>query len=215
MDAARKALDELISSRKGCTYSGLSKLLNRNISYVQQYIHKGSPKFLDEGDRLLLSRFFGVEETVLGGPARRPAPVHGLVQIPILDVEASAGHGAVAEMEAKGGQFGFDERWLRKLTSSKPGKLSIIGVSGESMEPTLNDGDEVLVDLADGQPYLRDGIYVLRIDDALSVKRVKVEAPGKLISIMSDNPAYPSWRGLERRAVNVVGRVLWLGRKLR
>ncbi len=50
MDAARKALDDLILSRKGCSYSGVSRLLGRNVSYIQQYITKGSPKYLDEGD---------------------------------------------------------------------------------------------------------------------------------------------------------------------
>lgn len=214
MDEARQALDELISSRKGCTYSGISRLLGRNVSYIQQYIRKGSPRYLDESDRNILARFFGVDERVLGAPPYRSAPVVELVQIPVLDVEASAGHGALAEMESKSGQFGFDEGWLRKLTPSKASSLSIIHVHGDSMEPTLNDGDEVMVDLGDGQARLRDGIYVLRMDDALNVKRVAIEPQGRRISVLSDNPAYPSWRGLERRAINIVGRVLWFGRKL-
>ena len=214
MDEARQALDELISSRKGCTYSGISRLLGRNVSYIQQYIRKGSPRYLDESDRNILARFFGVDERVLGAPPHRSAPVVELVQIPVLDVEASAGHGALAEMESKSGQFGFDEGWLRKLTPSKASSLSIIHVHGDSMEPTLNDGDEVMVDLGDGQSRLRDGIYVLRMDDALSVKRIAVEPQGRRISVVSDNAAYPSWHGLERRAINIVGRVLWFGRKL-
>jgi phage repressor protein C with HTH and peptisase S24 domain len=214
MDDARQALDELISSRKGCTYSGISRLLGRNVSYIQQYIRKGSPRYLDESDRNILARFFGVDERVLGAPPHRSAPVVELVQIPVLDVEASAGHGALAEMESKSGQFGFDEGWLRKLTPSKASSLSIIHVHGDSMEPTLNDGDEVMVDLGDGQSRLRDGIYVLRMDDALNVKRVAIEPQGRRISVLSDNPAYPSWRGLERRSINIVGRVLWFGRKL-
>ena len=214
MDEARQALDELISSRKGCTYSGISRLLGRNVSYIQQYIRKGSPRYLDESDRNILARFFGVDERVLGAPPHRSAPVVELVQIPVLDVEASAGHGALAEMESKSGQFGFDEGWLRKLTPSKASSLSIIHVHGDSMEPTLNDGDEVMVDLGDGQSRLRDGIYVLRMDDALSVKRIAIEPQGRRNSVVSDNAAYPSWHGLERRAINIVGRVLWFGRKL-
>jgi phage repressor protein C with HTH and peptisase S24 domain len=138
-----------------------------------------------------------------------------LALVPILDVEASAGHGALAEMESKSAQFGFDEKWLRRLTSSKASNLSIIGVLGDSMEPTLHDGDEVMIDLADGQARLRDGIYVLRMDDMLSVKRIAIEPQGKRVSVLSDNPTFPSWPGLERRALNIVGRVLWFGRALR
>lgn len=213
MDEGREALDRLILERK-CTYSGLSRLLGRNISYIQQFMRKGSPRHLDERDRSVLARFFGVDESVLGGPARRSGPVIELVQVPVLEVEASAGHGALAEMEPKNSQFGFDEMWLRKLTASKASSLSIIRVFGDSMEPTLSDGDEVMVDLADGQSRLRDGIYVLRMDDALNVKRVAIEPQGRRISVVSDNTSYPSWPGLERRAVNIVGRVLWFGRKL-
>lgn len=213
MEDSREALERLIQEQ-GTSYTGLSRLLGRNVSYIQQFIRKGSPRQLDERDRAILARFFGVDEQVLGGPSRRSGPVVELVQIPILEVEASAGHGALAELEAKSAQFGFDEGWLRKLTASNASKLSIIKVTGDSMEPTLNDGDEVMVDLADGQARLRDGIYVLRMDDALNVKRVAIEPKGRQISVVSDNPAYPSWNGLERRTINIVGRVLWFGRKL-
>ena len=214
MDNARKALDALIQQR-GCNYSEISRLLGRNAAYIQQYIRRGSPKQLDEQDRSVLARFFGVDEKVLGGPARRPGPNAELVHIPMLDVEASAGYGARAGVEGNSAQFGFDEKWLRHLTASKASNLSIIGVLGDSMEPTLHDGDEVMVDLGDGQARLRDGVYVLRIDDMLSVKRIAIEPQGKRVSVLSDNPTYPSWRGLEKRMLNIVGRVLWFGRKLR
>jgi len=214
MDDARRALDELIQKR-GCNYSEISRLLGRNAAYIQQFIRRGSPKQLDEQDRAVLARFFGVDERVLGAPARRAGPVVELALVPILDVEASAGHGALAEMESKSAQFGFDEKWLGHLTSSKASNLSIIGVLGDSMEPTLHDGDEVMIDLADGQARLRDGIYVLRMDDMLSIKRIAIEPQGKRVSVLSDNPTFPSWPGLEKRALNIVGRVLWFGRALR
>ena len=214
MDDARRALDELIQKR-GCNYSAISRLLGRNAAYIQQFIRRGSPKQLDEQDRAVLARFFGVDEKVLGAPARRTGPVVELALVPILDVEASAGHGALAEMESKSSQFGFDEKWLGRLTSSKASNLSIIGVLGDSMEPTLHDGDEVMIDLADGQARLRDGIYVLRMDDMLSIKRIAIEPQGKRVSVLSDNPTFPSWPGLEKRALNIVGRVLWFGRALR
>tara|TARA_A100001391_G_scaffold188617_1_gene159335 strand:+ start:32834 stop:33475 length:642 start_codon:yes stop_codon:yes gene_type:complete len=213
MDQARENLDRLIQER-GVNYSSVSRMLGRNAAYIQQYIRRGSPRELDEKDRLVLSRFFGVDEKVLGAPTRREGPVVQLVQVPILDVDASAGHGALAEMESKCAQFGFEENWLRRLTASKASSLSIIHVLGDSMEPTLHDGDEVLVDLGDGQSRLRDGIYVLRMDDALSVKRIAIEPQGRKISVTSDNPAYPSWNGLDRRNINIVGRVLWFGRQL-
>lgn len=209
----RETLERLIAERC-CKYSGISRLLGRNTTYIQQFLRKGSPRQLDERDRAILARFFGVEEVLLGGPNRQTGPVVDLVHVPMLSVEASAGHGALAEMEAKSAQFGFDPNWLRKLTATKSSGLSIIGVRGDSMEPTLSDGDDVLVDLGDNQSRLRDGIYVLRMDDSLNVKRIAIEPQGRKISVVSDNPAYPSWNSLDRRAVHIVGRVLWFGRKL-
>ena len=214
MDDPRMTLDELIRKNHD-DYSGISRLLGRNAAYIQQYIKRGSPRSLDERDRAVLARYFGVDEVILGGPTRRSGPVVDLVHVPVLDVAASAGHGALAEMESKTAQFGFDEDWLKKLTQSKAASLSIIRVLGDSMEPTLFDGDEVMVDLGDGQSRLRDGIYVLRMDDMLSVKRIAIEPQGKRVSVLSDNPTFPSWPGLERRSLNIVGRVLWFGRALR
>eukprot|EP01042_Synura_sphagnicola_P024996 gene24996-32059_t len=100
MDDPRATLDELIR-RRGCNYSSISRLLGRNVSYIQQYIRKGSPRYLDERDRQILAQFFGVDEAVLGGPTPYSGPIIELVQIPVLDVEASAGHGAVVGSEAR------------------------------------------------------------------------------------------------------------------
>ena len=210
MENARQTLDELIKQQK-TNYSSISRLLGRNAAYIQQYIRRGSPRSLDERDRHVLARFFGVDPSVLGG-ADVVRPDSDLVYVPVLDIEASAGHGAVSGAEARCSHFGFEERWLRRLTSSKSNSLSIIRVHGDSMETTLSDGDEVMVDQSDGHARLRDGIYVLRMDDALNVKRIGIEPQGRKISVISDNSAYPSWPGLDRRSVDIVGRVLWLGR---
>src|SRR3546814_2525614 len=67
-------------------------------------------------------------------------------------------------------------KWLRGL-GADPRALSIIRVAGDSMAPTLIDGDDILVDGGDAAGRLRDGIYVLRMDDALMVKRI-ARAPG-------------------------------------
>jgi hypothetical protein len=63
-----------------------------------------------------------------------------------LSVEASAGPGAHVDAELPIGSYGFDERWLRFVCRPKPHDLSIIRVSGDSMAPTLANGDDILVD---------------------------------------------------------------------
>ena len=209
MEHVREELDRLIQQPR-LGYSSISRMIGRNSSYIQQFIKRGSPRKLDDDDRRTLASFFGVDEQVLGGP---PAPMRdGLIEIPVLNVDASAGFGAIAESETAHTRFGFDERWLSRLTRAKSASLSIIHVLGDSMEPTLSDGDEVLVDASDQGSRLRDGIYVLRADDALVVKRVTLKPGGRKITISSDNSAYPSWDDVDRSEIQVVGRVIWFGR---
>lgn len=236
-DDPRHILEQLIQ-QNGHGFAAISKMLGKNPAYIQQYIRRGSPKKLDERDRRILAEFYGVNEQSLGGPSTsadiRPSrqqfdarvqeqplswssrPVSNLLPITRLRIGASAGQGSLAD-EAPGEAIGFGPRWLRKL-GVEPKNLSLITVDGDSMQPTLFDGDDIMVDrtIADqggGAGSLRDGIYVLRMDDLLLVKRIAVGPSGK-ISIRSDNPQYRNWDDVDVAAVNIIGRVVWAGRRL-
>src|SRR5687767_6926573 len=101
----RTVLDGLIRER-GDDYVGLSRLLGRNPAYIQQYIKRGTPRRLAEEDRRLLARYFGVDERELGAPPPPPPPRHPtLITVPRLDIDASAGPGAIAEEERRLGQI--------------------------------------------------------------------------------------------------------------
>jgi hypothetical protein len=211
MRDARVELQRLIDEW-GEDYASLSRLLGRNSAYVQQFMKRGSPKKLPEDERRVLARYFGVSEELLGGPAQELAG--NLVSVPWLSVGASAGPGAVADNERAGAHFAFDQKWLRSVGAGDPKRLSVIRVEGDSMEPTLADGDEILVEAVGGPERLRDGIYVLRMDDALVVKRLALNPAGRRLSITSDNPAYPSWPDCPIKSVDIVGRVVWAGRRI-
>lgn len=210
----RVALARLIEER-GEDYAGLSRLLGRNAAYIQQFIKRGSPRRLAESDRRILARYFGVEEALLGAPEAAPGPGASLRPVPRLAVDAAAGAGALDSDERQAGHIAFDPVWLRRVARGAPEQLSIIRVAGDSMVPTLADGDDILVDRGDAAARLRDGIYVLRMDDVLMVKRV-ARAPGQgRISVISDNPHYRSWDDLPMASVQLVGRVVWTGRRVR
>jgi phage repressor protein C with HTH and peptisase S24 domain len=215
MESARIALQRLIEER-GEDYSGLSRLLGRNAAYVQQYIKRGSPKRLAEQDRRKLARYFNIDEALLGGESTAGASAEAAraVNVPLLDVGASAGAGAAVEGERTRAHVAFDPAWLRKVASGGPDGLSIIRVEGDSMLPTLADGDEILVDRCDGRQRLRDGIYVLRLEGALMVKRLAFNPVNRTVTISSDNAAYPSWADCDPAKVELVGRAIWVGRRL-
>ena len=215
---ARETLERLMNER-GDSSVALSRLLGRNAAYVQQFIRRGVPRKLDEDDRRTLARYYGVPEASLGGPAEFAPPVAvgrartGLVSIPQLAVGASAGPGSLPDGERVEARFGFDAAWLRRLTANAS-MVSAIRVEGDSMMPTLADGDDILVDRGDAGDRLRDGIYVIRIDDALNVKRLAVNPAGRSVAVRSDNPAYPSWPDMPPARIDVIGRVIWVGRKV-
>lgn len=215
---ARTALDRLIAER-GENYADLSRLIGRNPAYIQQFIKRGTPRKLDEDDRRVLARYFGVPEAMLGGastggalpPPLRTTPA--VVAVPRLALGASAGGGTLDEDERAAGVMAFDARWLRHL-GVRPQRVSIIRVDGESMAPTLSDGDDIMVDHDDDADRLRDGVYVLRLDGVLMVKRIAMGPRRGRFSVVSDNPHYPDWADIDPALVDIVGRVVWTGRRL-
>ena len=213
----RAVIARLIEER-GDDFASLSRLLGKNSAYMQQFIKRGSPRKLNEDDRKTLARYFGVDEQLLRGEDGAPEPpsaAAALVPIARFSVNASAGHGALQEGEGRGATLGFDPAWLKRLCGAKPEDLSIIRVEGDSMHPTLADGDEIMVNRTDAASRLRDGIYVLRHEDTLLVKRLSLNPSSRKLTISSDNPAYPTWPDCSPRNVDIIGRVVWSGRRIR
>lgn len=204
-----------LAAGRSVSLAQLSALIGRNASYLQQFVRKGSPRKLEEGDRRTLAQFFGVDESVLGAPEDNSrivggkAPRADWLDVPRLALGASAGPGAFGGEEQAIRAFRFAARWLRGQ-GLDPSQLSAIAVTGDSMEPTLRDGDEILVDRS--RRALSDGIHVVRTGDALLVKRLDTGRPGA-IGLISDNPAY---RAIELPAgeVEVIGRVVWKSGRL-
>ena len=213
MTDPRNVLERLCTER-GEDFAGLSRMLGRNPAYIQQFVRRGVPKRLKEEERRKLARYFSISETVLGGPPEDSHRPNGLLSVTRHPVAVSAGPGAVVTEELGKPYFAFDERWLKTLTPTPPASLSIVRVEGDSMSPTLNAGDEILVDLGDCADRLRDGIYVLRVDDALVVKRLALNPLGRRITVQSDNPAYPDWPDCGIDEINCIGRVIWASRKV-
>lgn len=210
----RELLEKLCLER-GENFASLSRLIGRNDAYIQQYLRKGTPRQLKERERRTLARYFQVPESLLGGmPDDETAAYGALVPVMRSEVRASAGPGAIAGDERARPYFAFDPRWLKAITGSPASKLSLIRVEGDSMAPTLNAGDDILVDRAACDEPLRDGIYVLRVDDTLLVKRLAVHPVGRRVTVQSDNPAYGDLPDCGLDDINCIGRVVWAGRRI-
>ncbi len=210
----RQVLETLCAER-GENFASLSRLIGRNDAYIQQYLRKGTPRQLKERERRTLARYFHIPESMLGGmPDDEEAAYGELVPVTRVPVRASAGPGAISDDERSRPYFAFDPRWLKAMTASSAAKLSLIRVEGDSMTPTLSAGDDILVDLADGPERLRDGIYVLRVDGTLLVKRLAIHPVGRRVTVQSDNPAYGDLPDCGLDEIECIGRVIWAGRKI-
>ncbi|UDM63202.1 helix-turn-helix transcriptional regulator [Pseudoalteromonas piscicida] len=136
-----------------------------------------------------------------------------LTLIPKLDIEASAGMGSVIGHEEVTEQFALNRRWLNSHLGVYSEKLAFVSIRGDSMQPTLLDGDMVLVDLSQNQPS-KDAVYIIQTEEGLMAKRVQQKH--SQLKVISDNPDYPSWEITADNADShgIAGRVVWCGRSI-
>lgn len=143
-----------------------------------------------------------------------PVNAEDFVYVPRYAIEAAAGYGSLVINEKPLFTMAFRKDWINAMISSDVCGLSVISVKGDSMEGVLNDGDTILIQQMNS--LRRDGLYVLRINDNLLVKRLQL-MPGNVVNVISANDAYPTFQiqlESQREDVQIVGKVLWFSRYL-
>ena len=107
-----------------------------------------------------------------------------MVLVPRLSVQASAGAGALVESEQIDDFVAFAASYLRSLDLN-PSFARIHKVKGDSMSPTLSDGEWVIVDTS--IDHVEDeGLYSVVYGGLLLVKRIQLRRDGGL-TLVSDN----------------------------
>lgn len=137
-------------------------------------------------------------------------------QIPVLDIELSAGNGCEAEViESEDSTYPLRREELRSAGVSAA-DAKIVRILGNSLYPVLTNGDKVAVDTSQKNP-IRDGdLYALRDGVLLRVKILVTLPDGGLILKSYNKDEYPDeiLTYEERRArVHVIGRVFWSSRR--
>lgn len=187
-----------------------------SIASLQRYINDEVAAPFDCIARLAHAAGFSLDWIATGtGPQMKgkmstsePGESYGLV--PLYDARVSAGHGTWSEGAQVLARLAFTRYWLRKLGVSE-GQLSAVRVDGDSMEPTLREGDMVLVD-HQRREVAGDDIYVIRLEDHLYAKRLRRVFGGGL-EVISDNPVYsPMTIAADRvHELDIIGRVIYRG----
>lgn len=158
-------------------------------------------------DWLLLGK--GSQKTI--DPA---ADIRDFVLVPRLSVTASAGNGSVNPENFEADGLELPSALLRQA-GLRAESARILSASGTSMEPTIGDGDLLLVDISPKRrdPIIDGRIYVLSVGDALFVKRLRLAISGWIMS--SDNqPLFPDEMIPKGAPTVIYGQVVWAGRRL-
>lgn len=134
--------------------------------------------------------------------------------IDVLDIQVSAGSGALNGDHQPVERFAFQRQWLRKI-GVKPESAKVIRARGDSMADKINDGDVLLVDTAVRQ-IERDGVYVIEIDGLDYVKLLQRDFATGGVQVISYNQQYATQRLDAGQAADlrISGRVVWHGGEL-
>ena len=200
----RQALDDLIREREE-TYAAVSRLLGRNSAYIEQYVKRGTPARLDQSDIAQLALHFDVPAKLLGGKEISSTCRRSVITVPVIEAKDRENPQERSRI--------VDEAWLSRLCNRSAG-LAILPIIGEAMQPTLQNGDEVIIQRLRSQDALHDGLYAVRGSSETFVRRIALDPTKNRISVLTDHPAYPSWNGVQRKAINVVGRVILIGSRV-
>lgn len=189
-------------------------------SAVSQYLNGRIPLNLDA--LLKLSAALGVQAADIYPEIARALPTAPAAPDPSDRYEfATRVHGAVLSAgnggttwahEEVDGSHAFTRDWLRRKRLSIA-HCRVLTIEGDSMQPELQDGYVVLIDLSDCHPIKSGKVYALSVEGEQRIKRLFRQADGSLL-IRSDNPdktRYPDElvapQHLDR--VKIIGRKRW------
>jgi phage repressor protein C with HTH and peptisase S24 domain len=130
--------------------------------------------------------------------------------VPMLPETAAAGLGRnLTDGSCFVEVMAFESSWLERRLGLRQGECALVELQGDSMSPTLLDGDVVLIDTR-SQVVEDNGVFVFAQRSKLRVKRIQRRMNGAL-KIISDNPAYEAEELTPQESddFRVIGRVVW------
>ncbi|MAY42605.1 MULTISPECIES: helix-turn-helix transcriptional regulator [unclassified Neptuniibacter] len=183
---------------------------------VRKYLKGDTYPTLDRVDMLAAAGNVNAAWLVTGEGSKHPGEENqeGLEEfalIPGYNIEVAAGIGSFPDGEESTRKLAFRHKWLR-FRGLKPESLVLVFAKGDSMEPTINDNNTLMIDTSNRE--LNDGhIYVIRTDGHLIVKRIQ-KLWNKGILLLSDNKEYREQQIEPNEAddLEVIGKVVWIGK---
>jgi phage repressor protein C with HTH and peptisase S24 domain len=150
-------------------------------------------------------------EWLLNGTEPLMSDVEELVHLEDSHVIASAGKGYDNSFEEDMEKYIIPRIILRRLDVN-PDYAKIIYARGNSMSPTINDGDMTIVDI-DKKQMIDGQVFVFVAENSLYIKRLR-NILGQGWTAYSDNTEYQPMTLPKGDDLHIIGRVIWSERKL-
>lgn len=175
--------------------NSIAKKCDISESLIRNYL-KGAMPGLDKANSL--ANALGVNFSWLATGEGSPEGVsdftyddgrHPLIYVPLINIRASAGDGALVTEEKATALLAFHKEYLRGTWSIHTSNLFCMEVSGESMMPTINHGELLICSHDAMHIHPSDGVFIVRFDGNIMVKRLQF-LPGKKLKVSSDNTLY-------------------------
>lgn len=133
-----------------------------------------------------------------------------IAKISTLRVESTSDANIVVSVDEPLPQQYFTESWIRETVESAPENIRSIKITCDSMQPTLCTNDQILIDTSK-QDLNPPGIFVIFDGVSLKPRRLEMLSPNKIL-VRADNNKYSQYETTPED-LNIVGKLIWLGRK--
>lgn len=135
-----------------------------------------------------------------------------IVEVPEIDLAFGMGGGSYLEIPVLKRRRKFTRGWLRMFTDAPPSRLFIARGIGDSMAPTIQNADIVVIDASENRVRLGDQIWAIAYGETGMIKRL-MPIPSGGVKIKSDNPLVGDEMGYDGE-VHVIGKVVAVVRKM-
>lgn len=231
LETARARIAEAIGGRSGALAFEKATGGRFRRTTVQRWIDGGTwpdiseLKAFAEATGRPFEWFFGLEKPE---PVILPPPETSL--IPVLDVQASAGPGCVADVVRADGEIAFPLYFLKRLLGDRAhsARLESLRARGDSMAPTIANGALIIIDRSQRdlpdppkngtkrRVAQKSPIFVFYHGGDLRLKRLQ-RLDGEHIAVISDNnDEFPVEiiRLGRVDAIKIIGKVIWWDNRL-
>lgn len=135
-----------------------------------------------------------------------------IVEIEELDLTFGMGGGSYLDLPVKAKPRKFTRGWLRLFTQAPPVRIKIAQGIGDSMAPTIQNADLVIIDTADTRVKMGDQIWAVAYGETGLIKRLR-PMPSGGVKIMSDNPLIGDEIAYDGE-LHVIGKVVAVVRRM-